>query len=83
MADTTVTQVLKTDGWKELAVGVTTGFFTANDECLYVMGSTTPALTYGHRYNDGDSINFEKAAGDKLFFKSDQHDAVNVVITPK
>jgi len=83
MADTTVTQVLKSEGWKEVAAGITAGFFTANNECLYVMSATTPTLGYGHRYIDGDAINFEKASGDKMFFKSDQHDAVNVVVTPK
>ncbi len=83
MADTTVTTVLKTEGWKEVAVGVTAGFFTANDECLYCMSAATPTLVYGHRYNEGDSINFEKASGDKMYFKSDLRDAVNVVVTPK
>lgn len=83
MADTTVTQVLKSQGWVEVAAGVTSGFFTASGSCLYVMSATTPTLAYGHRYGVGDGIDFEKASGDKMFFKSDQSDSVHVVVTSK
>lgn len=82
MADTVLVNVLKTDGWKEVATGVTTGFFTVNDECLFAMAAITPTLSYGHRANESDRITFNKSGSDKLFVKSDQSDHIIVVVTP-
>lgn len=79
MANTTNTQVLKSEGWKSV-ISAGSGVFSASSTCNYTLAETTPSEDlYGHRLDGGDEINFLVGTVEELYFKTSNK--VTIVVT--
>lgn len=70
MADTTNTEVLVSEGWKEV-IATGSGFFTASKSCQYCIAQSLPADTfYGHRLTNFEDKIYVLQTLEKVYLKT-------------
>lgn len=70
MADTVLVNIPGGNQWTQVAA--TSGRMTTSDPCFYCKSSSTPFPTlFGHRLDEGDTLDFSLESTERLYLKSD------------
>ncbi|UNY40113.1 hypothetical protein KLEA5_gp10 [Aeromonas phage vB_AveS_KLEA5] len=70
MADTVLVNIPGGNQWTQVAA--TSGRITTSDPCFYCKSSSTPFPTlFGHRLDEGDTLDFSLESSERLYLKSD------------